>query len=465
MTNVYRYYSLITNRLENGARENAKSFEKRKDFVLSLSLCNSVIAMLRCTLRGERSRRSVVSTQDSITRLFSDQKLGSERSSKLRSTRRQEPVRAAQARGNDANVNNPYRQTGRQKGKKFVPFFQEMDNLESKASIASFFESLGDPPPAQPKSTMPPPPPATATTETSPSTASTEADGKASMLGSRSIFDVFAIPDAPLTANPNAYDEEAYRQYRDIIDEVLSDERFLRLHTRKPFADEFVAPIRTWLQAAETRVEYNLPLLRSSVEQGLNSKLSNEDITGVAQSFRNELNIQREAFLKHTSLDENQYEQASMALHLLGNLCAKRARSLPLEVAWEKVKEAGMCFDKSALNSYLYSCTVYVSRRKSGIFTSLAGDSVLDILGSVPSTTKKSNATDKYDEEEEYVVNLPEEVATFHDLLYEPTEESVTIRIKALVAKGNASGAEALLNRFSVRARVLLNDFVVLNLI
>jgi hypothetical protein len=53
-------------------------------------------------------------------------------------------------------------------------------------------------------------------------------------------------------------------------------------------------------------------------------------------------------------------------------------------------------------------------------------------------------------DKDEYMVNLPEEVATFHDLLYEPTEESATIRIKALVATGKAGEAEALLNSFSV---------------
>jgi pentatricopeptide repeat protein len=41
---------------------------------------------------------------------------------------------------------------------------------------------------------------------------------------------------------------------------------------------------------------------------------------------------------------------------------------------------------------------------------------------------------------------LPAEVATFHDLLYEPTEKSISLRVKHLVANGNASAAEALLD-------------------
>ena len=37
------------------------------------------------------------------------------------------------------------------------------------------------------------------------------------------------------------------------------------------------------------------------------------------------------------------------------------------------------------------------------------------------------------------------EVATFHDLFYEPNEKTVTLRIKSMIANENAAGAEELL--------------------
>jgi len=424
--------------------------------------------MIRCALRGDgiRKRVLVVSTQESIIRFFSD---GTKSVSKLQ---RPESLRVVTTVLTDASDESDEKTMidgkndsmgtkevpwGNNK-KKFVPFFEEIDNMDSSASIASFFRSLGTPPPAKRKTTMPPPPPPTPPRAATPFKAEKQSVKSASFpdspLGGQSIFDAFPIPDAPLANDPNAYDNESYRQYRDLIDEVLDDDKYQRQHTRRPFTDEFIAPIKAWLQAAEPKVKYNLPLLQASVEQGLN-------FNDVSKEFRNELNIQRQVFLETIPLNEKQYTQASIALHLIGNMCAKRARSLPLDVAWEKMKEAGMCFDKVALNSYLYSCTVYVGRRKSGPYTSGSGDSILDMLGSAPSRTSAPKLAD--DKDEEYVVNLPEEVATFHDLLYEPSEESVTIRIKALVAKGNASGAEALLDRFVVResCRIMLLLYVV----
>lgn len=419
--------------------------------------------MLRCVLHADRRRMVIVSSQYCMSaRLFSDQKLGNQSSSKLRTSQRDESgigtTNEATASRDDHGRNRHKRKSSgkaqKDESKSFVSFFQEVDNLDSKASIASFFDSLGDPPPAKTaamRSSVPRPSPSASLVTAD---ESRTAIGGESLLEGKSIFDVFAIPDEAqgLSSNPNAYDQEAYRQYREIIDEILSQPRFQRAHTRRPFTEEFLGPIRSWLQAAEMRVEHNLPLLQTSVKNGLNNSLSKDGMDGLASSFSEELRDQRDVFLKQVPLNEKQYRQASIALLLVGKLCAKRARSLPLDVAWEKIKEAGMCFEQSALNTYLYACTVYVSRSNRGVFSSMAGGSILDMLGSAPPPDVEQTNDDCDDEEQEYVVDLPEEIATFHDLLYEPTEDSVTIRIKALVAKGNARGAEDLLNSFPVSA-------------
>jgi hypothetical protein len=386
--------------------------------------------MIRYALPSRKLSRPVV-------RLLSAGKLRNQNAAKLRTLRRRD--------AEDDNVNYRYRKDGETKealwgedAKK--TFFEEVDAVDHKVSIASFFETLGNPPPAKPPSTMPP------------DTKIQSSEKSTTSLGGRSIFDAFPVPDAPPPVNPNAYDEDAYRQYRDLIDDVVNDKRFSRLHTRKPLTEEFLEPIRSWLQADETEVEYSLPLLQSSVKEGLSSKLTDDELQTLAASFRKELDNQRELFLKTNQWSEKQYEQAKLALVLLGNLCAKRARSLPLDVAWEKVKEAGMIMDGSAVDNYLYSCTVYSGRQKAGPLAPSSGESVLDML-SATSTTTESKPTEEEQkvEDEEYIVEVPEEVATFHDLIYEPTEQSVTIRIKALVAKGDAHGAEALLNKFLVR--------------
>ena len=62
--------------------------------------------------------------------------------------------------------------------------------------------------------------------------------------------------------------------------------------------------------------------------------------------------------------------------------------------------------------------------------------------------------TEERDEEatasKEVSISLPEEVAAFHDSLFQPTEKTLTLRIKALVQKGDAMGAERLLEMMPV---------------
>jgi arginine repressor len=43
------------------------------------------------------------------------------------------------------------------------------------------------------------------------------------------------------------------------------------------------------------------------------------------------------------------------------------------------------------------------------------------------------------------------EVAMFHDAIYEPTEKTITLLVKSLVRRGDAAGAEALLDNIAVR--------------
>lgn len=394
--------------------------------------------MIRRSVHANHSRRVLlVSAHDTMTRFLSSEE--TKDAFGLNSVARPGSESSILPKAdNDDKLSNGGNRFSKDTNTEFVPFFKQVDNFDRNTTISAFFESLGDsPPPARPKSNMPPPTAAAPKVMTSP-------------LEGKSIFDAFPIPETPLGDYSDVYEEESYRQYRDIIDEVISDNRFRRMHTKRPFTDEFLEPIKLWLQAAEPQVEYKLPILQKCVEQGYTFKRGNVEAKDAAESFRKELDIQREVFLEKVPLTAEQYEQVIVALVLLGNICAKRGRSLPLDVAWEKIKEAGICLSTGGLNSYLYSCSLYVNRQKNGLLTSLAGDSILDRIGSALGSAQESAQDDDENRDEEYLVNLPEEVATFHDLLYEPTEQSLTIRIKSLVAKGNASGAEALLDSFAV---------------
>jgi hypothetical protein len=78
-----------------------------------------------------------------------------------------------------------------------------------------------------------------------------------------------------------------------------------------------------------------------------------------------------------------------------------------------------------------------------------SGASILDILD--PSSKQRKEATDSTQNvpEENDVIDASEEVAAFHDVLFAPTEQSLSMRAKALVAKGDGKGAETLLEKVS----------------
>jgi hypothetical protein len=54
------------------------------------------------------------------------------------------------------------------------------------------------------------------------------------------------------------------------------------------------------------------------------------------------------------------------------------------------------------------------------------------------------------EEEEENVFLVPEEVATYHDLLCRPTESSVSLRVKTLASNGDTETADEFLESFKV---------------
>jgi pentatricopeptide repeat protein len=133
-----------------------------------------------------------------------------------------------------------------------------------------------------------------------------------------------------------------------------------------------------------------------------------------SNEFHKKIKTQAQNFEHDTKLNLNQRQLALRALSYMGDYCAKKQTSFPLHVAWDKIKEAGLTPRNHALSSYLY------------ILSSQIDDS--------------NEVQISYDGSQ-----IPGEVAMFHDFLYEPTENTVSIRIKSFVGQGNAEDAEDLL--------------------
>jgi hypothetical protein len=166
--------------------------------------------------------------------------------------------------------------------------------------------------------------------------------------------------------------------------------------------------------------------------------------------------------MEHYGWNDKQYMAATGALTNVGNLCAKRATAPPVEIAWQKLKEAGYKMDKEVLHTFLYVTSTFSSssysstrsrlslknREKSSLVSFLDDTTNNYSKPTVFPTNKDAGPSDAFEEEE--WMDVSTEVALCHDLLYEPTEQSTSIRVRMLVAQGNAKEAEKLLDSSEV---------------
>jgi len=203
--------------------------------------------------------------------------------------------------------------------------------------------------------------------------------------------------------------EEEWKEYYDTADGVLSA---AKTFGRKDSEEDKLA-VRVYLLRRESIVPIRLPTLVSKANGAPSLSTTTND--GVDSSLHSELEVQKELFCEASSLTPAQQKLALRVLGYIGNYCAKKRACLPLRVGWHKLKEMGAPPRENVLSTYLYGLAL-AEERDEEVTTS-----------------------------EEVSISLPEEVATFHDSLFQPTEKTLTLRIKVLVQKGDAVGAERLL--------------------
>jgi len=126
-------------------------------------------------------------------------------------------------------------------------------------------------------------------------------------------------------------------------------------------------------------------------------------------------------YLSATNTTSQHHKLSTVLLAHLADHCAKNRSPEPLYIAWEKILEQGLMPLSRTLSTYLY-------------VLSLEGDNEDD-------GDRKNNDNNSSQERD-----IAAEVAMFHDALYEPTEKTITLLVKSLVRRGDARGAEALLD-------------------
>jgi hypothetical protein len=136
-------------------------------------------------------------------------------------------------------------------------------------------------------------------------------------------------------------------------------------------------------------------------------------------NYREILHSQKEQFLAVNQWNTFQHEFAMRCLTTLVSKCAREKTILPVVMAWSKILKSGIALKPNFLSNLLF-------------VTSL----------------------------EESYSDISLQVATCHDSLYGPTESSIFLRIKSLVARSDPKGAEALLAELPVRIHASIHPSI-----
>lgn len=134
--------------------------------------------------------------------------------------------------------------------------------------------------------------------------------------------------------------------------------------------------------------------------------------------FQQDIIDQRHKFNEVYNFTRMQYEYGTRTLIRVGDYCARHGLSRPIVVAWQKMLEAGMTPNEQCYTTFMYALGVEEEKEDN------------------PTTTMLQN-------------HIMAQVATMHDLLHDPNERTVSLRIKNLIANNQVEQAEALLQSLS----------------
>eukprot|EP00592_Proboscia_alata_P011396 CAMPEP_0194385956 /NCGR_PEP_ID=MMETSP0174-20130528/83507_1 /TAXON_ID=216777 /ORGANISM="Proboscia alata, Strain PI-D3" /LENGTH=986 /DNA_ID=CAMNT_0039174605 /DNA_START=542 /DNA_END=3499 /DNA_ORIENTATION=- len=296
----------------------------------------------------------------------------------------------------------------------------------------------------------------------------------------KSIFDMFPILDSVSQSKNDdfptnhvlSYDHHQYMDYKKAVLDVLQSKKFM---SKK--SPEVLEAIQNYVL-----LDHQLELIETGdIRKGSSDPV--EALDGITQFLQNNgtkalnsdgglrtaLMNQSSKFTARMKFTPEMFTATGQAFMVLADRCAKTADASPLFVAWQKVKESGITLRESTLSTWLYvagnsvsffsTSDSYNGSSSSGsIFGNVFNDtsissnrnsSLSSLLGDLPPLQPLISSQQHHPNEKptapEHHIDIPGEVATFHDLLYEPTEKSISLRVKGLVRRGEVAEAEALL--------------------
>lgn len=225
------------------------------------------------------------------------------------------------------------------------------------------------------------------------------------------------IVPARSVVGTDSYDEHDFIAYHQTIEDILSKKNVLREFKRNEADLKIVKALM--LNNKRTLPRWDIcQFIMQTTNDATENKASIDREKSVSYA-KQRLQERRQMYLDQTGITAHQHKLAVTLLSQLGDHCAKTRNPKPLYIAWEKIIEAGMTPMSRVLSTYLY----------------------------VLSLDEEGDGSDR---------DLSAEVATFHDAIYEPNEKTITLLVKSLVRRGDATGAEALLDNIAVRFLICL---------
>ncbi|KAL7511329.1 hypothetical protein ACHAXN_008437 [Cyclotella atomus] len=355
------------------------------------------------------------------------------------------PPRTAAAAANNESSSNCFR---------IDEFMSKSLNKHINATSRSSFKLGGIEPDSLPKSSI----------------FSTISANMKSLENDGDISSMFAPKPPPPKIERNKamlFDPDYYETYQELMTFVMDEDKskkYVKKVIKEGYPKELVEAVQKWLLSDERVIEKQIveerwkrldDVWRNGWKEGASTifeAATDEETNEHESMLLIELKSQQDLFIEKIIADNptmleafaadipddneqhiqtkvgiaEQFEELSIRIiTFLLRHCAKRSRSDAMHVCWYKVKESGLKLPQDSISTLLYIVTTMGS--------------------SFGSSTFRSH---EKDEEQINTYLVPEEVATYHDLICQPTESSVSLRIKTLAGKGDTETAEELLEAY-----------------
>jgi len=219
--------------------------------------------------------------------------------------------------------------------------------------------------------------------------------------------------------NDPPFDLVAWKAYETSMEEILKQRRVI-----KNCDKETIAKCRTFLLSYENYLT-KVPDIIDIVGNNHDNK---------REALEGSLSEQSELFQQRFNFTNDECQVISRCLVYMGDACAREQSKqnrntkndsdsdckfdprLQIVVVWHKIREMGLVMREKSMSSYMY------------ILSSTRGDSGIN--------------EESITESDALIDDALLEVVTCYDVIYTPSEKTVTIRLKGLIARGKINEAE-----------------------